>query len=86
MRNERTSNRVAKIASRILSVAAEHPRLRNVYVYTAIGSKRSVEWFSWSEIQTVAASVLTQARDRSSVPKKRGPGRPKGSRNKAHRG
>jgi hypothetical protein len=52
--NEQTSSRVASIAARILHANAD------------VGIMIGREYFSWDDIQTVAASALTQAQDKKS--------------------
>jgi hypothetical protein len=57
MRNERTSKRVAKIAGRILAIAAR--TTSKAYIWH--GKCAHPTGLKWSDIQALAASALTQA-------------------------
>ena len=62
MRNERTSARVAKIAGRIL--ALKDTAGERVHFRTNVLPLKYVS-FPWSDIRALAASALTQTRDRN---------------------
>ena len=68
-RNERTSNRVARIAGKILAIKAveTHATLWGVEK-TEFGDENGLVWIKWSDIRAIAASCLTQTRNK---PKRR---------------
>lgn len=67
MKNERTSKRVAKIAGRILAMNVA----QRTDVSVADRCVSGITFINWSDIRALAASALTQTRDKPKAKRRR---------------